>query len=92
LPDVPSVAEAGVPGYDVINWFGLLVPAATPKPIVAKLHEAVVKVLNTPEVKSQLETQGYDPVGSSPAEFGKFIREESDRYAKVVKTSGAKVD
>jgi tripartite-type tricarboxylate transporter receptor subunit TctC len=92
LPDVPSVAEAGVPGYDVINWFGLLVPAATPKPIVTKLHEAVVKVLNTPEVKSQLETQGYDPVGNTPAEFGKFLREESDRYAKVVKQSGAKVD
>jgi tripartite-type tricarboxylate transporter receptor subunit TctC len=92
LPDVPSVAEAGVPGYDVINWFGLLVPAATPKPIVAKLHEAVVKVLNTAEVKSQLETQGYDPVGNTPAEFGKFLREESDRYAKVVKQSGAKVD
>ncbi len=92
LPDVPSVAEAGVPGYDVINWFGLLVPAATPKPIVAKLHEAVVKVINSAEVKSQLETQGYDPVGNTPAEFGKFIREESDRYAKVVKSSGAKVD
>ncbi|MGH8620255.1 MAG: Bug family tripartite tricarboxylate transporter substrate binding protein [Burkholderiales bacterium] len=92
LPDVPSVAEAGVPGYDVINWFGLLVPAATPKPIVTRLHEAVVKVLNTPEVRSQLETQGYDAVGNSPAEFGKFIREESDRYAKVVKSSGAKVD
>ncbi len=92
LPDVPSVAEAGVPGYDVINWFGLLVPVATPKPIIAKLHEAIVKVLATPEVKSQLETQGYDPVGNTPAEFGKFIREESDRYAKVVKASGAKVD
>ncbi len=92
LPDVPSVSEAGVPGYDVINWFGLLVPAATPKPIVTKLHEAVVKVLNTAEVKSQLETQGYDPVGNTPAEFGKFLREESDRYAKVVKQSGAKVD
>ncbi len=92
LPDVPTVSEAGVPGYDVINWFGLLVPAATPKPIVTKLHEAIVKVLNTAEVKSQLETQGYDPVGNSPAEFGRFIREESERYAKVVKSSGAKVD
>ena len=92
LPDVPSVAEAGVPGYDVINWFGLLVPAKTSPAIIVKLHEAVVKVLNTPEVRSQLETQGYDPVGNSSAEFGRFIREESDRYAKVVKSSGAKVD
>jgi tripartite-type tricarboxylate transporter receptor subunit TctC len=92
LPDVPTVSEAGVPGYESITWFGLLAPAKTPKPIVARLNEALVKVVRAPEMKSQLELQGYDPVGSSAAEFSAFIRSESEKYAKVVKVSGAKVD
>ena len=92
LPDVPTVSEAGVPGYESITWFGLLAPAKTPKTIVARLNEALVKVVHAPEMKSQLEIQGYDPVGSSAAEFTAFIRAESEKYAKVVKLSGAKVD
>jgi tripartite-type tricarboxylate transporter receptor subunit TctC len=92
LPDVPTVSEAGVPGYESITWFGLLAPAKTPKPIVARLNEALVKVVRAPELKSQLEIQGYDPVGSSATEFSAFIRAESEKYAKVVKLSGAKVD
>ena len=92
LPDVPTVSEAGVPGYESITWFGLLAPAKTPRPIVARLNEALVKVVRAPETKSQLEIQGYDPVGSSAAEFSAFIRAESEKYAKVVKASGAKVD
>ena len=92
LPDVPTISEAGVPGYESITWFGLLAPAKTPKAIVARLNEALVKVVRAPEMKSQLEIQGYDPVGSSAAEFAAFIRAESEKYAKVVKLSGAKVD
>jgi tripartite-type tricarboxylate transporter receptor subunit TctC len=92
LPDVPTISEAGVPGYESITWFGLLAPAKTPKTIVARLNEALVKVVRAPEMKSQLEIQGYDPVGSSAAEFTAFIRAESEKYAKVVKLSGAKVD
>jgi len=92
LPDVPTISEAGVPGYESITWFGLLAPAKTPAPIVTRLHEALVKVVRTPEMKAQLELQGYDPVGSTPAEFATFIRAESAKYAKVVKLSGAKVD
>ena len=92
LPDVPTVSEAGVPGYESITWFGLLAPAKTPKSIVARLNEIVAKVVRAPEMKSQLEIQGYDPVGSSAAEFSAFIRAESEKYAKVVKVSGAKVD
>jgi len=92
LPDVPTISEAGVPGYESITWFGLLAPAKTPSPIVTRLHEALVKVVRTPEMKAQLELQGYDPVGSTPAEFATFIRAESAKYAKVVKLSGAKVD
>jgi tripartite-type tricarboxylate transporter receptor subunit TctC len=92
LPDVPTISEAGVPGYESITWFGLLAPAKTPKTIVARLNEALVKVVRAPEMKSQLEIQGYDAVGSSAAEFTAFIRAESEKYAKVVNLSGAKVD
>lgn len=92
LPDVPTVSEAGVPGYESITWFGLLAPAKTPKTIVARLNEVLVKVVRAPEMKSQLEIQGYDPVGSSAADFTAFIHAESEKYAKVVKLSGAKVD
>ncbi|MDB5810925.1 MAG: hypothetical protein JWN94_3047 [Betaproteobacteria bacterium] len=92
LPDVPTVSEAGVPGYESITWFGLLAPAKTPAAIQARLHREIVKVVHTPEMKSQLETQGYDAVGGGPAEFAAFIRAESEKYAKVVKLSGAKVD
>jgi tripartite-type tricarboxylate transporter receptor subunit TctC len=92
LPDVPTVSEAGVPGYECITWFGLLAPAKTPSAILARLHRDIVKVVHAPEIKAQLEVQGYDAVGGSPAEFTAFIRAESEKYAKVVKLSGAKVD
>lgn len=92
LPDVPTIREAGVPGYEAVSWFGLLAPAKTPRPIIARLNDALIKVVRTPETKSQFESQGADPVGSSPEEFAAYIRSESDKYAKVVKFSGAKVD
>jgi len=92
MPAVATFDESGVNGYEATNWFGLLAPAKTPKPIVARLNEALVKVVRAPELKSQLEIQGYDPVGSSATEFSAFIRAESEKYAKVVKLSGAKVD
>jgi tripartite-type tricarboxylate transporter receptor subunit TctC len=92
LPDIPTISEAGVPGYEAITWFGLLAPAGTPKPILARLNEAVVKVVRAPELKAQLQLLGYEPVGSNAAEFGAFIRAESEKYAKVVKISGARVD
>ena len=92
LPDVPTISEAGVPGYEAITWFGLLAPAKTPKAIIGRLNDVMVKVVHAPDLKLQLEIQGYDPVGSSPEEFAAFIRAESEKYAKVVKFSGAKVD
>jgi tripartite-type tricarboxylate transporter receptor subunit TctC len=92
LPDAPTVSEAGVPGYESITWFGLLAPAKTPPAIIARLHAELVKVVRAPEMRAQLEIQGYDAVGGSPAEFAAFIRAESEKYAKVVKLSGAKVD
>ncbi len=92
LPDVPTVSEAGVPGYESITWFGLLAPAKTPAAITARLHREIIKVVRSPEMKAQLEIQGYDAVGGTPAEFAAFIRAESEKYAKVIKISGAKVD
>ena len=92
LPDVPTISEAGVAGYESITWFGLLAPAKTPSAIVARLHDELIKVVRAPDLKAQFEIQGYDPVGSSAAEFTNFIRSESEKYAKVVKLSGAKVD
>ena len=92
LPDTPTVSEAGVPGFEATTWFGLLAPAKTPKQIIARLHELVVKVVRAPEMKSQFEILGYEAIGGSPAEFAAFIRVESEKYAKVVKLSGAKID
>jgi tripartite-type tricarboxylate transporter receptor subunit TctC len=92
LPDVPTIAEAGVPGYEFITWFGMLAPAATPKHIVARLQGAVAQVVNTPENKAQFEKLGYDAVASTPVEFATHIRNESEKNARIIKLIGAKVD
>jgi len=92
LPDVPTISEAGVSGYEWITWYGLLAPAKTPTQIVAHLNDALVKVVRTPDIKSQLESLGTYPVAGSPKEFAAFIRVEWNKYARVVKFSGAKVD
>ena len=92
LPDVPTISEAGVPGFEAVNWFGMFAPAKTPKKIITRLNEALVKVVNTPEIRSQFEALGADPVGSSPEAFAAFVRRDLEKYAKVVKLSGAKVD
>ena len=92
LPDTPTISEAGVPGFEAVNWFGLFAPAKTPQPIIARLNAAVVKVVRAPETRMQFEIQGTDPVASSPAEFAVFIRQDLEKYAKIVKLSGAKVD
>lgn len=92
LPDVPTISEAGVPGFEAVNWFGMFAPAKTPKQIITRLNEALVKVVNAPEIRSQFEALGADPVGSSPEAFAAFVRRDLEKYAKVVKLSGAKVD
>ena len=92
LPDVPTISEAGVPGFEAVNWFGMFVPAKTPKPIVTRLNEALVKVLHTDEVRSQYRKLGADAVGSTPEEFAAFVRRDIEQYARVVKLSGAKLD
>ncbi len=92
MPDVPTISEAGVPGYEAENWFGLFAPAKTPRRIVMRLNEAVVKVVRTPEIQAQFAALGADAVGDSPEEFAAFVRRDMEKYAKVVKLSGAKVD
>jgi tripartite-type tricarboxylate transporter receptor subunit TctC len=85
LPDVPTVAEAGVPTYRAVNWWGIVAPAGTPQPIIAKLHKAIGEVQNTPEVKEQFAREGADIVQMSPEEFGKFIESEMTKWGRVVK-------
>ena len=92
LPDVPTAAEAGLPGYDVTGWYGIVVPKATPKPILDRIQAATRQVLDTPEVKERFKTFGLDPVASSPDEFTRFMRAEIVKWSKVIKDSGAKVD
>jgi tripartite-type tricarboxylate transporter receptor subunit TctC len=92
LPDLPTIAEAGVPGYEANNWYGLLLPAKTPRAILERLSRESVKVLNTPAIKEQLFRQGLDASPSTPQEFSAYIKSEMAKWAKVVKSSGAKAE
>ena len=92
LPDIPTISESGIPGFEAANWFGMFAPVKTPKAIVTRLNAAVVKVVHSPEIRAQFEALGADPVGSTIEEFAAYVRSESERYAKVVKASGIKVD
>ena len=87
-PDVPTVAESGVPRYEASPWYGFLVPAGTPRPIVSRLHVDSVQVLKLPEVKERFRTTDIELVGSTPEQFGTYIRSEVDKWGKVVKASG----
>lgn len=87
FPDVPTISEAGVPGYEAINWYGLLAPAKTPEPIVQRLHAEVVKALALPEVQKHIETDGAEPVGNTPEEFTKRIRTDMDKWAATARAA-----
>jgi tripartite-type tricarboxylate transporter receptor subunit TctC len=92
MPDIPTVAEMGMPGFETGSFQGIVAPAATPAEIVNKLHATVTAVLSTPEMKERLDKAGAELRPQSPSDFGGFIRSERDRWAKVVKESGAKFD
>lgn len=92
LPDVPTVAESGMPGFETGSYQGIVAPAKTPPEIVKKMHDTVMEVLATPEMKERLDKAGAEVRAMSSAEFGTFIRTERDKWAKVVKESGAKFD
>ena len=87
LPDVPAIAET-VPGYEARGWNGILAPAGTPKTIVDRLHQEIVAVVHSPEFTKQLATEGAVPIGNSPAEFGRIIQADIDKWAKVVREAG----
>jgi tripartite-type tricarboxylate transporter receptor subunit TctC len=92
LPDVPTVAEAGVPGYDAVIWLGIMAPAATPRPIVERLNAEITKIVNAPEMKAAWARQGAVALAMTPDEFARFMREDIDKWARIVKISGAKPD
>ena len=91
-PELPSHDEAGVPGYEVTAWFGIMTPTGTPQAVISKVHADTVKIVNMADVKERFLSQAAAPVGSTPEEFGAFIRAEIEKWSKVIKKSGAKVD
>jgi tripartite-type tricarboxylate transporter receptor subunit TctC len=92
LPDVPTMAEAGLPGFEAVSWIGALVPTGTPQPVVDKIHADLVEVLQMPDVKQQLGALGAVVVGNTPEQFAAWNRSEIAKWAKAVKDSGARID
>ena len=92
MPELPTVAEAGVPGYEMAAWFGVLAPAGTPRPVVTTLHREMANTLKQPEVRERFAKLGAEPVGSSPEEFDALIKSEIAKWGKVVKEAGLKAD
>ena len=88
LPDVPTMVEAGVPGYSAITWNGLLAPAGTPPEVIARLNDAIVKAMRSPDMKALLTKIGQDPAWSTPEEFASFLRDETAKWTKVIKATG----
>jgi len=92
LPDVPTIAESGVPGFDAVSWSGVCVPGGTPRDIVNKLQQEIAKVLQAPDLKTRLLNDGIEPIGSTPEQFTEHTRKEAVKWGKVVKDTGAKAD
>lgn len=87
LPQVPTVAEQGVPGYDYSTWYGFLAPGATPRPIINRLNQAALKVLATPEIRKRYTSQGLNPLSMTPDEFAAYVRSETEKWVKVVRAA-----
>jgi tripartite-type tricarboxylate transporter receptor subunit TctC len=92
VADLPTLAEAGLAGYDISSWFGLFAPANTPAPVVDKIYRESAKALQSPEVRERFSKEGAEPVASTPADFGAYVRSEFAKYAKLVKDTGIKAD
>ncbi len=91
-PEVPTIAESGLPGYEVAGWYGLVAPAGTPADIITRLSTQIAAAMRTPEVVKRYSSEGADPVGSTPEAFAEVITRDTAKWAKVIKASGAKVD
>jgi tripartite-type tricarboxylate transporter receptor subunit TctC len=92
FPDVPTLAESGMPGFEIGAWQGVMVPAGTPKPVVDRLNAEIVKALQSADVRSRLAVQGAEPLGSTPAEYAAYVKSEIERWARVVKASGVTIE
>ena len=92
VPDLPTMIEAGMPGFEVTAWFGLMAPAGTPPAVIARINADTVRVINTADVKERFMTQAAEPGGNKPEELAAFIQAETAKWAKVIKASGAKAD
>jgi tripartite-type tricarboxylate transporter receptor subunit TctC len=92
IPELPTVAESGVPGFEARQWYGALAPAGTPAEIVARLNKEMVAIVQSPEVAGRLQKEGSEPIGSTPDEFARYIKAEIAKWAKVVRASGAQLD
>jgi tripartite-type tricarboxylate transporter receptor subunit TctC len=92
FPELPTMNEAGVAGYEFSTWYGLLVPARTPAPVIGRLNAETVKALNSPALKQQFAAQGLEPASSSPADFGAYLRSEAAKWAKVIKAANIRSD
>ena len=88
FPDLPTIAESGLPGYEANNWNGVVAPAGTPKPLVAKLNHAIVAILKEPQTAERLTAAGLEPIGDSPDEFGRYLKSEAVKWQKLVKSMG----
>ena len=91
-PELPTIAESGLPGFDISTWFGIFVPAGTPRPVVDRLHAEFTRALAAPDVRERMLALGAEPVGSTPEQFTAYVKAEAAKYAKLVRTSGARVD
>ncbi len=92
LPDLPAIAESGYPGFEALAWNGIMVPAGTPKPVIAKLNAEINAILKQPDVVAKMNAQGFDLIGGTPEDLGNLIRRESDTWAPVIRKLGLKVD
>jgi tripartite-type tricarboxylate transporter receptor subunit TctC len=89
-PDLPAIAEAGLPGFDMTNWYGMLTPAATPRDTIARVQQEVTRILNLPELKQRLGEDGMTVVASTPDDFAQFLKRESAKFGRVIETAGIK--
>jgi tripartite-type tricarboxylate transporter receptor subunit TctC len=92
MPEIPTIAESGVPGYDHGPWNGFLAPARTPRAVIARLNEETARILHLPETKAVFTNEGAEPVGNKPEEFGAIIKAETAKWAKVIQSAGIKAD
>jgi len=92
LPEVPTIAESGVPGYDVTNWFGVLAPGAIPRQIIKRLNQEIVQHLQNADLRARLAAEGAEPVGSSPGELERIIRGDIEKYARIIKAAGIRIN